>query len=125
MVYTRSQKVETLTAARTLVSLKNSTYSLRQQSTESKTRMAKLMATLTTTEPSQPTDTQFWSNWTAWYHTFVSEVHDETTNSKGRFVEAERRWAAFCAKKMRCDLSTVEAWLKFTDTKSRLAIAGF
>jgi hypothetical protein len=115
MVYTRSQK-ETVTAARTLVSLKHST-----------TRMARLMATLMETKDREPTDAQFWSNWTTWFHTFVSEVQDEAMTSKGvnRFVEAERRWSSFCAKKLRCDVKYVESWLKFSDVNQRLSVAGF
>ena len=73
-----------------------------------------------------PTEVQFWSNWTAWFHTFVSEVQDEGNSStKNRFVEAERRWVTFCAKKLRCEEKYVESWLKNSDVQTRVKVAGF
>ena len=105
MVYTRSSN-ERYTAARTLASMK-----------------ASFLASL---KADGPTETQLWSNWTTWYHTFVSEVQDEGKSStKNRFVEAERRWVTFCAKKLRCDEKYVESWLKNSDVEMRVKVAGF
>ena len=105
MVYTRSSTralqsksaLSTAQAARTLLSMKTST---------------------------EPTQTQFWASWATWYHTFVSEVLDELSR-ENRFMEAERRWTTFCAKEFRCDPAVVQAWLKYSDARIRLTVAGF
>ena len=126
MVYTRSQKVEALSAARIIVSL-NSSRAKTLQTLQSIRGSVVVTMDESHRTVREPKEAQLWSNWTMWYHTFVSEVQDEAMSSKGgnRFVEAERRWATFCAKKLRCDLTSVQAWLKFSDVKQRLSLAGF
>ena len=87
---------------------------------------ARTLITLKAHVPSGPSVSQFWSNWTAWYHAFVSEVKDERSLSgTQRMAEAERRWALSCAKQLRCDMKYVVSWLKHSDAKTRLTIAGF
>lgn len=110
MVYTRSSN-EVSQAARTLLSLRSS---LPRTS----------RVTVTVTEG--PSDTQLWSNWTTWYHAFASELQDElgsSRQSKTVTEGAEARWATFCAKKLRCDLTYVQSWLQATDAKERYTAA--
>lgn len=102
MVYTRSSQA--VSAARTLLTLK--TYRV------------------TPVSYSGSNEARIWSNWTAWYHTFVSEVEDESYRGN-RFTEAESRWSTFCAKKLRCELAQVQSWLKHSDVTTRLTLAGF
>lgn len=108
MVYTRSSN-EVTQAARTLLSLRSS-----------------LPRTMTVTVREGPSDTQLWSNWTMWYHAFASELQDElgsSRQSKAVTEGAEARWATFCAKKLRCDLTYVQSWLQTTDAKERYTVA--
>ena len=74
---------------------------------------------------SEPTVAQLWSNWTTWYHTFVSEVQDEAMTSSKSHKEATTRWTSFCAKKLRCDVTYVQSWLRDTDAKALMFSAGF
>ena len=156
MVYTRSQKVEALNAARTLVSVqaivdeshrvvRDSTY-LRAMAAmvTSNMKFTSVSATprITMRTPvvenrhatilrttrwnySEPTVAQLWSNWTTWYHTFVSEVQDEAMTSSKSHKEATTRWTSFCAKKLRCDVTYVQSWLRDTDAKALMFSAGF
>lgn len=73
---------------------------------------------------SRPTDTEFWSMWTAWYHAFACEVEDElkTPTRKVLRQEAESRWATFSAKKLRCDTAYVYLWLH-SSSKARMTHA--
>ena len=110
MVYTRSS--QTVSAARTLLTMK--TYRVPVAT----------VSTVATVSDNGPTEAQLWSNWTAWYHTFVSEVLDES-HKGNRFTEAESRWSTFCSKKLRCDEKYVQSWLKHSNVTTRMTLAGF
>lgn len=110
MVYTRSQKNETLNAARILVTMKNGTsfalgksvlrtptkntviiptpgFRLARSSRAAFTEPIPSSPTATATRASasapttrSPTSSQFWSTWSTWYSAFVSEIQDEGDN---------------------------------------------
>jgi hypothetical protein len=110
MVYTRSQKNETLNAARILVTMKNgNSFTLGKTVMRTPTKNAIVIPTpgfrlarssraafteplpssptvATTTTASTrvatrtPTSAQFWSTWSTWYSAFVSEIQDEGDN---------------------------------------------
>lgn len=110
MVYTRSQKNETLNAARILVTMKNgNSFTLGKTVLRTPTKNTVVIPTPgfrlarssraaftepipsspTVTSPSThattlttrtPTSAQFWSTWSTWYSAFVSEIQDEGDN---------------------------------------------
>ena len=110
MVYTRSQKNETLNAARILVTMKNgNSFSLGKSVLRTPTKNTVVIptpgfrlarssraaftepipssptvtaprASTTTLTTRTPTSSQFWSTWSTWYSAFVSEIQDEGDN---------------------------------------------
>jgi hypothetical protein len=97
-------------AARALLNLRSSTVTVAPQ-------------VLNTSTPSSPSQRQFWTSYTKWYHAFLSEATDETPSasiSERRGV-ATSRWVTFASKRLRCSESEVRAWLRTADQKALLA----
>jgi hypothetical protein len=66
---------------------------------------------------------RFWTQWTNWYHTFLSEATDEFPSLPiaERRSEATTRWVTFTAKQLSCSESTVRAWLRTANQKALVA----
>ena len=150
MVYTRSQKNETLNAARILVTMKNgNSFTLGKTVLRTPTKNTVVIPTpgfrlarssrAAFTEPlpssptvastrvayRTPTSAQFWSTWSTWYSAFVSEIQDEGDNrSSITLGRAEARWTTFAAKTLRCQESQVTDWLSATPSTRRLEAVG-
>jgi hypothetical protein len=154
MVYTRSQKTETLNAARALVTMRNGTsftfgktvlrtptkntviiptpgFRLARSSRAAFTEPLPSSPTATTSATTAtrvyrtPTSSQFWSTWSTWYSAFVSEIQDEGDNrSSITLGRAEARWTTFAAKTLRCQESQVTDWLSATPSTRRLEAVG-
>ena len=69
---------------------------------------------------STPSQSKFWSHWTNWYHTFLSEATDEypSLSIAERRAEATSRWVSYTAKQVHCSESQVRAWLRTADQKA-------
>jgi len=104
MVYTRGQSSSTVSAAYTLLGLRNSTLLLRS------------------VNPG-PSDKQFWASWNNWYHAFLTEATEAFPSlpRSGHRAEATARWVTFTAKKLRCDESFVRTWLRTADQDELVA----
>lgn len=70
-----------------------------------------------------PSKGRFWTEWTNWYHAFLSEVTDEFASLPiaERRSEATSRWVTFTSKRLRCSESQVRAWLRTADQKALVA----
>ena len=66
---------------------------------------------------------RFWTEWTNWYHAFLSEATDEfpTLPIAERRSEATSRWVTFTAKQLSCTESVVRAWLRTANQKALVA----
>jgi hypothetical protein len=122
MVYTRGQKSASVSAAaQALLSLRGplsfTRYSLSQSAVATPAPVATPVATSSST--SAPTQKQFWTEWTNWYHAFVSEVTDEYPSLPiaERRSQATTRWVSYTAKQLRCSEPQVRAWLRTADQK--------
>jgi hypothetical protein len=127
MVYTRGQKSASVSAAaQALLSLRGplsfTRYSLSQSAvaTPAPSQTATRSSNSTT---SGPTQKQFWTEWTNWYHAFVSEVTDEYPSLPiaERRSHATTRWVSYTAKQLRCSEPQVRAWLRTADQKDLAA----
>ena len=80
-------------------------------------------AVTATTEQQAPSKGHFWTEWTNWYHAFLSEVTDEFASLPiaERRSEATSRWVTFTSKRLRCSESQVRAWLRTADQKALVA----
>jgi hypothetical protein len=123
MVYTRGQKSASVTAAaHALLSLRGplsfTRYSLAQGSSASPVAVATPSSSTTA-----PTQKQFWTEWTNWYHAFISEVTDEYPSLPiaERRAHATTRWVSYTAKQLRCSEPQVRAWLRTADQKNLVA----
>jgi hypothetical protein len=114
MVYTRGQKsasASIASAAQGLLALRGhlsfTRYTLQQGSSQTEGPVA------------APSQKQFWSQWTTWYHAFLAEATDESPS----LPIAERRsiatthWVSYTAKQLRCSESQVRAWLRTASQK--------
>jgi hypothetical protein len=115
MVSTRSHastNASLYAAARTLLSLRNS----------SVTAASTPATASTTTAQSYKTDSKFMTLWENWYHAFLSEATDENPSYPiaDRRSQATSRWVTFVSKQMRCTESVVRAWLRQADQKALL-----
>jgi hypothetical protein len=127
MVYTRGQKSASVSAAaQALLSLRGplsfTRYSLAQTALATPSQTATPVAT-SSSSTTAPTQTQFWSLWTNWYHAFVSEVTDEYPSLPiaERRAQATSRWVSYTAKQLRCSEPQVRAWLRTADQKDLVA----
>ena len=122
MVYTRGQKSSSVSAAaQALLALRGplsfTRYSLAQSATPAP--VATPVPAATTSSKSGPTPKQFWTEWTNWYHAFVSEMTDEYPSLpiSERRSQATSRWVSYTAKQLRCSEPQVRAWLRTADQK--------
>jgi hypothetical protein len=111
MVYTRSQKSASISAAaHALLALRGplsfNRYTLAQPTTSVSS-----------------TKTQFWSSWTNWYHAFLSEITDEYPSLPiaERRAHATSRWVSYTAKQFRCPEPQVRAWLRTANQNDLVA----
>ena len=134
MVYTRSQKSAAATAAFRVVARYTLDKSGRVNVAVPVTPIAAAAAAAAAvpikravSTVNSPTQRQLWSSWATWYHAFVAEIKDEgaAAGLGNRFLLAEHRWVAFCAKSLRCNEIIVQAWVDSTDAQKRLTAAGF
>lgn len=116
MVYTRGQKSSSISAAASTL------LSLRSPLSFTRYSLAQTAATPVAT-PVTPSQTQFWSQWTNWYHAFVSEVTDEYPSLPiaERRAQATSRWVSYTAKQFRCSEPQVRAWLRTANQKDLAA----
>ena len=125
MVYTRGQKSASVSAAaHALVSLRGplsfTRYNLTQSSLATPSKLATPSQVATpSSSTTAPTQKQFWTEWTNWYHAFVSEVTDEYPSLPiaERRAHATTRWVSFSAKQLRCSEPQVRAWLRTANQK--------
>ena len=70
-----------------------------------------------------PTQKQFWTQWTNWYHAFLAEVNDESPSLPiaERRSQATTRWVTSTSKRLHCSESQVRAWLRTADQKALVA----
>ena len=70
-----------------------------------------------------PSQTRFWTSYTNWYHSFLSEATDEAPSASiaDRRSVATSRWVTFASKQLRCSESDVRGWLRKADQKALLA----
>jgi len=115
MVYTRGQKSSSISAAASaLLSLRGplsfTRYNLAQSS---------VATPVAASSASGPSQTQFWAQWTNWYHAFLSEVTDEYPSLPiaERRSQATSRWVTYTAKQLRCSEPQVRSWLRTADQK--------
>lgn len=106
MVSTRSQnstKPAVYSAARTLITLRNTPVVTNTSTSYSYSRYMNL--------------------WTTWYHAFLSEATDENPSYPiaDRRSQATSRWVTFASKQFHCTESEVRAWLRQADQKALLA----
>ena len=109
MVSTRSHastNASLYAAARTLLSLRNSSVTLAATAA-------------TTPTQSYKADSKFMNLWEDWYHAFLSEATDENPSYPiaDRRSQATSRWVTFASKQLRCTESVVRAWLRQADQK--------
>jgi hypothetical protein len=131
MVYTRGQKSASVSAAaQALLSLRGplsfARYSLSQSALATPSQTAapsQAAASSSSSTTSGPTQKQFWTEWTNWYHAFVSEVTDEYPSLPiaERRSHATTRWVSYTAKQLRCSEPQVRAWLRTADQKDLAA----
>lgn len=117
MVYTRGQKSASASissAAAALLALRGpvsfTRYTLAQPSQVASSGRA-------------PNQKQFWTEWTNWYHAFVSEVTDEYPSLPiaERRSQATTRWVSYTAKQLHCSEPQVRSWLRTADQKELAA----
>lgn len=122
MVFTRSQQTPStfglssfsiMDAARALLNLRGSSVTLAPVVLNSTN------GTVTQT----PSQTRFWTSYTNWYHSFLSEATDESPSASiaDRRSVATSRWVTFASKQLRCSESDVRGWLRKADQKALLA----
>jgi len=72
---------------------------------------------------SQVSESKFWSQWTNWYHAFLSEVTDEFPHLPiaERRAQATSRWVSFASKQLHCSESQVRGWLRTADQAELVA----
>jgi len=125
MVFTRSQQTPStfglssfsiMDAARALLNLRGSSVAVVPVAVNS----TKFVPAAAIQSPSQ---TRFWTSYTNWYHTFLSEATDESPSASiaDRRTVATTRWVTFASKKLQCSESDVRAWLRKADQKALLA----
>ena len=124
-MFTRNQSSAEHIAVNALLALRRSNYAVTAQVTPA--------LTVVTTKPAsaaKPTPTnkpvanaRFWTEWTNWYHTFLSEATDEFPSLpiSERRSEATSRWVTFTAKQLNCPESIVRAWLRTANQKKLVA----
>jgi hypothetical protein len=117
MVYTRGQKSASASissAAAALLALRDplsfTRYSLAQ---------SPVATPVAASSASGPSQTKFWTQWTNWYHAFLSEVTDEYPSLPiaERRAQATSRWVTYTSKQLRCSEPQVRAWLRTADQK--------
>lgn len=106
MVFTRSQnstKSTLYSAARTLITLRNTP--------------------VVAAPEARYFDSRYMNLWATWYHAFLSEAADENPSYPiaDRRSQATSRWVTFASKKLQCSESVVRAWLRQADQKALLA----
>jgi hypothetical protein len=118
-MFTRNQSSAEHIAVNALLALRRSNYAVTAQVTPA--------LTVVTTKPT-PTakpvaNARFWTEWTNWYHTFLSEATDEFPSLPiaERRSEATSRWVTFTAKQLSCPESIVRAWLRTANQKKLVA----
>lgn len=109
MVSTRSQNSmnsSTLSAARTLVSLRN--------------LQLPPVPTTATINARGPSYSKCMTLWASWYHAFLSEVTDENPSLPiaERRSRATSRWVSFASKQLHYSESELRGWLHTTDQKA-------
>jgi hypothetical protein len=120
MVYTRGQKSASISAtASALLSLRSPLSFTRYILTQA-SQANMCVADQASSAPSQK---KFWTEWTNWYHAFVSEVTDEYPSLPiaERRTQATSRWVTYTAKQLRCSEPQVRAWLRTADQKDLAA----
>ena len=120
MPYTRGQKSASLSAAtQALLSLRAPHSVTRYNLTGTTASPVAAISSHATT----PSHNKFWSQWTNWYHAFLSEVIDEYPSLPvaERRSHATTRWVSFTAKQLRCSEPQVRAGLRTADQKALVA----
>ena len=131
-MFTRNQSSAEHIAVNALLALRRSNYAVTAQVTPP--------LTVLTTKPASPTTKpapasnapvastkipsgRFWTEWTNWYHTFLSEATDEFPSLPiaERRSRATSSWVTFTAKQLKCPESTVRAWLRTANQKKLVA----
>jgi hypothetical protein len=122
-MFTRNQSSAEHIAVNALLALRRSNYAVTTQVTPALT-----VVTTKPTPTAKPTakpvpNARFWTEWTNWYHTFLSEATDEFPSLPiaERRSEATSRWVTFTAKQLNCPESIVRAWLRTANQKKLVA----
>lgn len=124
-MFTRNQSSAEHIAVNALLALRRSNYAVTAQVTPP--------LTVLTTKPAPASNApvastkipsgRFWTEWTNWYHTFLSEATDEFPSLPiaERRSQATSSWVTFTAKQLKCPESTVRAWLRTANQKKLVA----
>lgn len=123
MAYTRSQiSASIASAAQSLLSLRFQRPALVEAVSQNRSYHSAVTAK-ESAAPKSPTQKQFWTQWTNWYHAFLAEVTDESPSLPvaERRSQATSRWVISTSKRLRCSESQVRAWLRTADQKALVA----
>jgi hypothetical protein len=130
-MFTRNQSSAEHIAVNALLALRRSNYAVTAEVTPALTVLTTKPASATkptpptkSTPPTKPVaNARFWTEWTNWYHTFLSEATDEFPSLPiaERRSEATSRWVTFTAKQLNCPESIVRAWLRTANQKKLVA----
>lgn len=124
-MFTRNQSSAEHIAVNALLALRRSNYAVTAQVTPPLTVLTAKSSPKTKVPAAStkiPTR-RFWTEWTNWYHTFLSEATDEFPSLpiSERRSQATSSWVTFTAKQLKCPESTVRAWLRTANQKDLVA----
>jgi hypothetical protein len=122
-MFTRNQSSAEHIAVNALLALRRSNYAVTAQVTPALTVVTTKPASAAKPANKPVANARFWTEWTNWYHTFLSEATDEFPSLPiaERRSEATSRWVTFTAKQLNCPESIVRAWLRTANQKKLVA----
>jgi hypothetical protein len=122
-MFTRNQSSAEHIAVNALLALRRSNYAVTAQVTPALTVVTTKPTPIAKPANKPVANARFWTEWTNWYHTFLSEATDEFPSLpiSERRSEATSRWVTFTAKQLNCPESIVRAWLRTANQKKLVA----